>query len=141
MPFREVDVSRDHRAGQEMVRLSGQSSVPVTVAGNDVIIGFDQRRLEALAGRVAAATTERPRLGMQIRDAQGGGAEVGPVRAGSPAEQAGVRTGDTVVEVEQQAVASAADFERRIGLLARGSALDVVVMRGTDRLRVRIHVS
>lgn len=137
MPFQEIDVSRDQRAGHEMVRLSGQSGVPVTVAGNDVIVGFDQRRLEELATRMATATTERPRLGMQIRDAAGG-VEVGSVRHGSPAERAGLRTGDVLVEATGKQVASAADLERAVAQLKQGSALDVLVMRGSERLRFHV---
>lgn len=121
-----------------MVRLSRQSGVPVTVAGSDVIVGFDQRRLEQLASRMAAAITERPRLGMQIRDAAGGGAEVGPVRAGSPAERAGLTPGDVIVQVDGKLVPSAADVERAVPQLAPGTVLDVIVRRGSEQRRLRI---
>ena len=131
-------MSRDQRAAQDMVRLSGQSGVPVTVAGSDVIVGFDQRRLEQVASRVGAAAADRPRLGMQIRDAGGGGAEVGPVRAGSPAERAGLQPGDVIVQVAQQPIASASNVEGLVARLGASATIDIVVIRGSSRLGLRI---
>lgn len=40
--FDNVDVSADRAAGEEMVKISGQMGVPVIVAGDEVIIGFDK---------------------------------------------------------------------------------------------------
>ena len=48
VPYRSVDVGIDRKAAKEMVELSGQYGVPVIVAGDEVIIGFDTDRLRAL---------------------------------------------------------------------------------------------
>ncbi len=40
--FQNIDVSLDKAAGEEMVKISGQMGVPVIVAGNEVIVGFDK---------------------------------------------------------------------------------------------------
>jgi len=40
--FANIDVAADQAAGKEMVKISGQMGVPVIVAGNEVIIGFDK---------------------------------------------------------------------------------------------------
>ena len=55
--FREVDVSQDAAGAAEMVRLTGQQGVPVTVIDGQVVIGFDRPRLEAISwsARVARA--------------------------------------------------------------------------------------
>jgi glutaredoxin len=44
----ELDVSRDRAALDEMVRLAGALSVPVITACEQVLIGFDQQRLEQM---------------------------------------------------------------------------------------------
>ena len=44
--FEDVDVSRDQAAANEMVQLSGQMGVPVIQIGSEVIVGFDQARIE-----------------------------------------------------------------------------------------------
>jgi glutaredoxin-like YruB-family protein len=46
--FSDVDVSRDTRAAEEMVRKSGQQGVPQTDINGSVVIGFDQKKLNQL---------------------------------------------------------------------------------------------
>ncbi len=45
-----VDVGKDREAAREMIRVSGQRGVPVTVSGDEMIIGFDAKRLRELFG-------------------------------------------------------------------------------------------
>src|SRR6516165_7176920 len=44
----EFDISKDGNALDEMIRLSGARSVPVIVGCEDVVVGFDEHRLEAM---------------------------------------------------------------------------------------------
>lgn len=44
--FEDIDVGRDHRAGQEMVKKSGQMGVPVIEIGKQIIVGFDQEAIK-----------------------------------------------------------------------------------------------
>lgn len=46
--YQEFDVSRNEEALQEMVKVSGQTGVPVIVIDNDVIVGFDRARIDSL---------------------------------------------------------------------------------------------
>lgn len=48
--FREVDVSRDAHAADEMARRTGRRAVPVIDANGTLIVGFDKRRLNAALG-------------------------------------------------------------------------------------------
>ncbi len=52
--FKDVDVSRDTKAAQEMVRRSGQMGVPQAWIDGQVVVGFDRRRVDALLGLTAA---------------------------------------------------------------------------------------
>jgi alkyl hydroperoxide reductase subunit F len=45
-----VDVGKDREAAREMIRVSGQRGVPVTVSGDEMIVGFDAKRLRELFG-------------------------------------------------------------------------------------------
>jgi glutaredoxin 3 len=44
----EFDISKDGDALDEMTRISGARSVPVIVGCEDVVVGFDEQRLEAM---------------------------------------------------------------------------------------------
>lgn len=48
--YREVDVSRDQKAAEEMVRRSGQQGVPQTDINGEIIVGFDKTRINRLLG-------------------------------------------------------------------------------------------
>ncbi len=50
IPFREIDISRDERAAQELVRKSGQMAVPQTDIDGRIVVGFDKLRLNSLLG-------------------------------------------------------------------------------------------
>ena len=49
-----VDVGKEREAAREMVRISGQRGVPVTVFGDEVIVGFDAKKLRELFGTPVA---------------------------------------------------------------------------------------
>jgi glutaredoxin-like YruB-family protein len=46
--YREVDVTTDKKGLEEMVRISGQTGVPVIVVGDEVIVGFKESRLNEI---------------------------------------------------------------------------------------------
>jgi len=48
--FTDVDVAADATKRQEMVEKSGQMGVPVILIGEELIIGFDKRRIDELLG-------------------------------------------------------------------------------------------
>ncbi len=48
--FKDIDVSRDQRAARDMVRLTGQSGVPVILINNRPIVGFDKSKINRLLG-------------------------------------------------------------------------------------------
>ena len=46
--FKEVNVGEDRNGAMEMVKKSGQQGVPVIDIDGNIIIGFDQRRIDSL---------------------------------------------------------------------------------------------
>jgi glutaredoxin-like YruB-family protein len=46
--FRDIDVSADQRAAEELVRRSGQQGVPQTDINGRIVVGFDQTKLKEL---------------------------------------------------------------------------------------------
>jgi S1-C subfamily serine protease len=135
-------VGEDQDAAREMVRRTGQMGVPVTVAGDDVIVGFDQPRLERLAQRLASHPAEdrKPRLGLRVKDAPGGGAEVGSVRPDSAAGRAGVRPGDVVESLQGRPVRSAAELEHIAEQLHPGEIVEIWVRRESERTRIDLRL-
>ena len=128
-------MNRDRAGSLEMIRKSGQRGVPVIVVDDQVVVGFDQARLEQLL-------PARPRrgLGASVADAEdfvrgARGALVGSVRPGSPAERAGLRKGDIIVELGGRPVIGADDLESLVGRLPSESRLIMRWSRGGQNMR------
>ncbi len=51
--FTDVDVAADAGKRQEMIEKSGQMGVPVILIGEELIVGFDKRRIDELLGIAA----------------------------------------------------------------------------------------
>ena len=48
--FTDIDVSTDQKAAQKMVKISGQTGVPVIEANGKVLVGFDEGKLKSALG-------------------------------------------------------------------------------------------
>jgi glutaredoxin-like YruB-family protein len=46
--YKDIDVSRDESAAEEMVKVSGQMGVPVVVIDGEAVVGFDRSRIDSL---------------------------------------------------------------------------------------------
>jgi membrane-associated protease RseP (regulator of RpoE activity) len=142
--YQERDVSIDRQAGKEMINLTHQNGVPVTVIDSQPpIIGFDQRQLEqALSQR----QPEHPSFGVAVADAskiteQQGvavalGAYVGKVHPGSPAARLGLAPDDIITEINAQLIANADDLQKAVGGLGAGSRVSVIFLRGGNKRAV-----
>jgi serine protease Do len=147
---REVRETRDlidyvsSRPPGEKVRLTVLRDGKRT--GIDVTLG-ERPGLDGGAGRAEAPSEETgiEWLGLEYRDLssmlrQGHGLPAGTqgilvtdVRASSPLVEEGLAPGDVVTEVNGQAVASVAEFERAVRALKRGEFLRLYVKRFSQR--------
>ena len=50
MAYREVNVAEDLEGREGLLRRTGQLAVPVTVIGEEVVVGFNRPRLVELLG-------------------------------------------------------------------------------------------
>jgi S1-C subfamily serine protease len=144
--YTEYDVSRNREAAEEMVNLTHQMGVPVTVIDGEAVIGYDRARLQTL---LAAGDNHQPvRFGLRVADADriaqksGGipvfGAIVGGVSAGTPGERAGLKTGDIITELNMQRISNAGDLERSLGGLRPGSIVTIMFLRGSEKRKSEI---
>ena len=145
--FTEKNIAADPVAAQEMIQASGQRGVPVTVIDDQVVVGYDQRRLAMLLGE---SKTRKPALGVSIADAErisekrdGGptvGAYIGRVKAGSTAEMAGLRQGDVITELGGHLIRTASDVHAAMARRHPGDQLGLTFERNGREMRVVIKV-
>ena len=135
--YEDYDVNADPLAAQEVVRLTGQNEVPVTVIEGQVVAGFDKPRLEWL---IAQAPNNMPlKFGAAVADAGKSGrqdlpitfgAYVGRTKPGSIAEKAGLAAGDIIIQLNDQVVSRASHLELLFAKIKSGDKLSIVFIRG-----------
>ena len=143
--YAEKDVSRDRAAAYEMVRLSRQQGVPVITIGDEVIVGFDRRRIDKALSDTASG---KPSLGLAVADSsrialEHGvvpifGAYVGRVSPGGAGARAGLQPRDIITEVNMRPVRNADDLERALEGMAPGDRASISWIRGQQTLRAEV---
>ena len=124
--------------------------VPVTVVreGKTVVLNVTIAQMDEPGQPVVAqAEEEKGRLGLTVETvtpsmarnlklSEPRGVLVRGVRSGSPAENAGVRPGDVITEVNHKAVADAADMKQAMEKHPKGAPLVVMITRDGSNLYV-----
>ena len=133
-------------SGGPLVNAAGQVigvNTAIAVQNNAQNIGFaiPIDRAKAIADRLVGGTADTSPvafLGVTTSDNTVGttGATVVEVSAGSPAEAAGLRTGDVVVAVDDQRVSGAASLSRLVGDRSPGTEVTLTVVRDGDEIEL-----
>ncbi len=150
MPFVEKDVATDYAAAMEMIRLSGQQGVPVTVSNGDVILGFDQQKFAKLAEKFAGP--KRPPLGIMAADAEEylakhpergeklppgtKGIYVGKVRPKTVAARAHLKAGDVITSFAGKRVRNMAALDQMVETLKPGDKATAKFIRDGENQSV-----
>jgi len=127
----------------EMIRVSGQQGVPVTVANGDVILGFDQRKFAKLAEKFAGP--KRPPLGILAADAEEylskhpekaekipaetKGVYVGKVRPKTVAARGDLKPGDVITSFAGKRVRTMSALDQMVETLKAGDKATVKFIR------------
>ena len=158
--FIQTDASiNPGNSGGALINLKGEligiNSAIIGPSGGNVGIGFavPSNMAQAVVEQLAEyGEVRRGRLGVLIQDltpelaealnlAISEGAVVTGVEAGSPAEEAGVATGDVMVAIDGHEVTGSADLRNRIWLVRVGGKVTVTVLRNGKRKDFEVRVA
>ena len=137
--FTEYDVSVNRAAAEEMVKLTGQTGVPVIVVDGQAVIGFNRTQLEQLLVKSKASSTKKLSFGLSVANArdvvhkfdieQMSGAFIGKVAPKSLGEKLGLRNGDIITEVNSRTVNNVDDLENVLRSMDKGSRVVIGYIR------------
>ncbi|HYH37728.1 MAG TPA: Do family serine endopeptidase [Azospirillum sp.] len=135
--------------------LIGMNTAIIGPAGGSVGIGFAVPT--SIIRSVMEQLTEhgevrRGRLGVAIQDLTPDlaeslnvtgdqGAVIARVEAGSPAERAGIKTGDVVVAVDGKPILSGTDLRNRIGLVRTGTPVQITLLRAGQQRSITVRTA
>ncbi len=66
------------------------------------------------------------------------GALIAQVAEGSPADQAGLRTGDLIIAYQGEAIENVSEFRNRVALTAPGSRVQMTLLRNGEQQRISV---
>jgi serine protease Do len=117
----------------------------IAVGAVAVVSGQREQRLERRARELTTWSGRGPALGMSVRDIQAaeagerpGGVLIDEIRAGSPADKAGFKQGDIIVEFDGERVRSARQFARLVQETTPGRTVKATLMRDGRRSDLEI---
>ncbi|HTJ35198.1 MAG TPA: trypsin-like peptidase domain-containing protein [Dactylosporangium sp.] len=131
-------------SGGALVNLKGEVvgiNTAIATAGENsngnIGVGFAisaNRARSAADQLVKGGKVSHPYLGVQLTDGSGGGALIGGVVAGGPADKAGLKTGDTVTKFGTATINDATTLINAVQAAKAGDKVPVVVNRnGSDQ--------
>lgn len=121
----------------------GVNSAIFSPSGGSVGIGFaiPSNMVRDVIGQLRQfGMVHRGWVGLNIRQAEDGGALVTGVAAGGPAAKAGLRNGDIVTAYDGRKVSDSRDLARQVAMTAAGRTVAVEVLRGKARLNLRLTI-
>ena len=141
----ERDLSRDPSAAQEIVRLTGQQGVPVTVIDGQPVLGANMPQINQLLAQMAS---HPPRLGVAIAEAARiaekkgirlpEGAYVGRVTPFLAGALAGLRVGDVITQLAGQPVRSDQDVHAIMRGQRYGQTINLLVWRNGQTIGMQV---
>ncbi len=146
----ERDVSLDRSAADEMVKLTGQTGVPVIVVDDQTVVGFNKARLDQLLSNGTAGGNGKLSLGLSVANAgdiagkagidRKSGAFVGKVAPMSPGEKLGLKKGDINTEINLLTVNVVNDLENALKGLDKGDRVVIGFIRDNQSHQSEITV-
>ena len=137
-----------HRASDDVAKINAAGTAKVVALAERVVRAIDARNARLTFVRAAAPTQIAPArssgpqvyLG-SIPDMAAGdapGLRLTGVRVGSPADSAGLKAGDVVVELAGKPVTDLQSYSDALYANKPGDEVDIVVVRDGQRVKVRV---
>lgn len=94
----------------------------------------------ALDSLVRGKSVARPSIGVDVKNAPGGGAQIDAIHPGSGAEEAGLKKGDVVTEINDRPIRDQVDLAKAVMEQQPGASLKIKVKRGRLTVIVPVRV-
>jgi predicted metalloprotease with PDZ domain len=135
-----------HRASDDVERINAGGEARIVNLAHRVVRTIADRSSRLTFTRAAERTTSRSTGGKgayfgsipDMAAGDGSGLRLSGVRGGSPADKAGVKADDIVVEFGGKAVKDLYDYTDAIGTYAPGDTISVVVVRNGQRVPLTV---
>ncbi len=142
-----------HRAGDTVEKIDGAGLVKVATLVKEAVAYLAEREepltvtIEAAAPEVAEKPPAAGPSGRRVRFGtipdfafQGPGARIDSVSPGSPAEKAGLRQGDVLIQIGELTVGNLREFSAALKTLEPGQTVQATVLRDGEELTVSVTV-
>jgi S1-C subfamily serine protease len=87
---------------------------------------------------IAGQTVQHSYVGVQLSGSSTGGAAIGSVQAGSPAQSAGLQTGDLITAINSQAITNTDQFIAMVDAYQPGQTITLTIKRGSQTISIKV---
>ena len=125
-------------------RVIGVNSQISSESGGNDGVGFaiPSNTVESIASQlIVDGKVEHAFLGIDLRDANGGGAEVLNVRPNTPADDAGLQAGDVITTFGDERIANGDDLRAAVNARSPGDSVKVELRRDGDERTVTVKLA
>ena len=145
----QTDAAINHgNSGGPLINTSGQvvgvNAQIASDSGGNEGVGFaipSNTAKSIVSQLIASGSVKHAFLGVGLQDASGRGAQVGEVRADTPAERSGLRAGDVITRVDGRAITTADELRATINAKSPGDRVSLTYTRGGKTHTVQVELT
>ena len=145
----QTDAAINHgNSGGPLLNSAGQvigvnSQIESDSGGNDGVgFAIPANTVKTIVSElISTGKAEHAYLGVSVETTAAGAVRIGQVRAGTPAETAGLEAGDTVLSVDGKKVTSADELTSVIGSKSPGETVTITYSRGGETHSVQVKLA
>jgi putative serine protease PepD len=145
----QTDAAINHgNSGGPLINTSGQvvgvNAQIASDSGGNEGVGFaipSNTAKSIVSQLIASGSVKHAFLGVGLQDAAGRGAQVGEVRADTPADRSGLRAGDVITRVDGRAITTADELRATINAKSPGDRVSLTYTRGGKTHTVQVELT
>jgi hypothetical protein len=134
-----------HRPSDDVEKINAEGECRIVTLVRDIVRELQQQHERPLFTKTRSPEPDRTQMGFRVSigtipdyAAEVEGVRLAGVRQGSPAEKAGLRTGDVIVGVGSRTVRNVYDYTYALQDLRPGQEVAFIILRGSERLIVHV---
>ncbi len=113
----------------------------------DIVIQIDQLEIKPVFTEAGPKGPSQSRTSFKVTfgiipsySSNAIGLEIDGARQGGPAQQAGIKKGDIIIEIEGKSISNIYDYMYRLAELKTGQSVEVIVQRGDKELKLILNL-
>ena len=136
-----------HKPSDDWAQINVESEKKILDMIYDIVIQIDQLEIKPVFTEAGPKGPSQSRTSFKVTfgiipsySSNAIGLEIDGARQGGPAQQAGIKKGDIIIEIEGKSISNIYDYMYRLAELKTGQSVEVIVQRGDKELKLILNL-